>query len=93
MVIPKKFQIFGQTYKVKQVVKIDKEGSWGEHDASKNTIKIKKSLTQEQKEQVYLHELMHCMFESLGYDALDRDEILVDTMAKALHQILITSEK
>jgi len=90
--IPKQFSLFGETYKVKKLLKIDKEDSWGEFDPVKNIIKIKKNLNIEQQEQVYLHELMHCVFTNLGYDNLSDDEILVDTIAKALHQVLKTSK-
>lgn len=89
--IPKQFSLFGETYKVKKLVKIDKEDSWGEHDPIKNIIKIKKSLNQEQQEVVFLHEILHAVLSNLGYEKLNEDEVLVDTMAKALHQIFNTS--
>lgn len=92
MEIPKKFQIFGETYKVKQLVKVDKADSWGEHNASDNVIKLKKSLQQDQKEQTYLHEVVHTILTHLSYEKLNNDEKFVDTFAKALHQILITSK-
>lgn len=92
MLIPKKFKIFGETYIVKQLVKVDKLDSWGEHEPTGNIIKIKKGLNQEQKEQTFLHEVMHCMLTNLGYSKLDRDEVFVDRLAKALHQILTTME-
>lgn len=92
MIIPKKFKIFGETYKVKQLLKVDKEGNWGEHDPSGNIIKIKKDLQEDQKEQAYLHEIVHCILTHLNYEKLNNNETFVDTFAKALHQILKTSE-
>lgn len=90
--IPKQFSLFGETYKVKYLVKIDKEDSWGENCPIKNVIKIKKGLNQEQQEATYLHELVHCVLTNLGYAKLNDDEVFVDTFAKALHQILKTSK-
>ncbi len=90
MIIPKQFQLFGETIKVKQVVKVDKENSLGEFSPETNTIKIKKSLQQDQKESTFYHELMHCLVLSLGYDKLYNDEVFIDTMGKGLHQILNT---
>lgn len=89
--IPKKFNIFGETYTVKQLVKIDKDNSWGEHDPVKNTIKILKSLNEQQKEQTFYHEVLHVILYNLGYEELDNDEIFIDRISKALHQILTTS--
>lgn len=88
--IPKKFTIFSHSYKVKQIKKIDKHDSWGEHDPTKQTIKIKSTLNQEQKEQTFYHELMHCIFFHLSYPELDCNEALVDQIGKALHQIMTT---
>lgn len=90
--IPKKFKIFGETCKVKQVIKVDKFNSWGENNPNNNTIKIKRDLNEEQKQQVFLHEITHCILTHLQYNKLNEDEKFVDTFSKALHQILTTSE-
>jgi len=90
MLTPKKFSLFGETYKVRQVIKVDKKDSWGEMDMHKNIIRIKKSLNIEQKDQTYLHEILHLSLDNLGYEKLSEDEVFVDTLAKALHQILIS---
>lgn len=88
----KEFKLFGETYKVKELVKIDKEDSMGEYDPFKNTVKVKKGLNQEQKEQALLHEQVHCILDNLGYYKLNDDESFVDSFAKALHQILTTGK-
>ena len=90
--IPKTFQIFGETYKIKQVLKVNKDGRWGEHDPNGNIIRIKKDLNEEQKEQAYYHEMIHAILTNLSYDKLNTDEEFVDRFAKALHQILKTSK-
>ena len=92
MKIPKMFMIFGETYKVRQVLKVDSKNSWGEYDPSKNVIRIKKDINKDQQEQTYLHEIVHCALCNLGYDNLNNDEVFVDTFSKALHQILTTGK-
>lgn len=92
MQIPKKFSLFGETYKVRQVIKVDREDNWGEIDRTKNIIRIKKGLNQEQREQTFLHEVLHASLDNLGYEKLSDDEVFVDTLAKALHQILTSGK-
>ena len=84
--IPKSFEQFGRTIKVVQKVKVDNLGSLGEYDEAKGKITIKKSLSDDDKEQTFLHELVHEIFQSLGYYELSKDEQLVDNFAKLLHQ-------
>jgi len=90
--IPKQFTIFNEKYKVRQLKKVDPEDSWGEHDFTTNTIKIKKDLEDSQKERTFLHEVLHCILEQLAYDELSKDEKFVDQMATALHQVLKSSK-
>lgn len=90
--IPKKFELLGEKHKVSIVTKVDKEGNEGEWDPNKNVIKILRSLDKERREQRYYHELFHCMLEHMGYMHLSNDEVFVDRMAKALHQVIKTSE-
>jgi len=92
IVIPKKFKIFGLTYKVTQPHKVDKEDNWGEHSIQHKRIKVKKSLNKEQKEITYLHELVHTVLDNLEYNELSSNEVFVERFSKALHQILTTSE-
>jgi len=92
IIIPKKFKIFGLTYKVTQPVKVDKEDNWGENSISHKRIKIKKGLNKEQKEITYLHELVHTVLDNLEYNELSSNEVFIERFSKALHQILTTSE-
>ena len=41
-------------------------------------------------EQVFWHEVLHCIFKKLGYEELRDDEKFVDTVASCLNQILST---
>ena len=90
--IPKTFQLFGHTFKVVQPPKVDAQKSLGECNSSTNIIKLRRSLKKESKEQVYLHELVHAILDSLSYDELSDDEVFVDQFSKALHQILKSSK-
>lgn len=95
--IPKYFYIFGEKVTVSKIKEIDKGKSYGEFDLLKNKIRLAKTvykhqINEDQVEQAYFHELVHCMLEHLGYDSLSEDEKFVDNMGKALHQILTTSK-
>lgn len=92
MTIPKEFEIFGLTFKVTQPWKVDKEEHWGECSIAKKTIKIKRSLNQEQKEITYLHEVTHAILDCLEYDKLSNDEQFVERFSKALHQVIKSSK-
>lgn len=95
MRIPKRFKVFGEKHKVKFVRKLDGGHSFGEWDPNTNTIKLQmsnKERSQDMVEQTFLHELVHCCLDHLGYEKLSDDEIFVDSFAKALHQAFKTSE-
>ena len=90
--IPRKFTIFGEEIKVSFVKRVDSKDSLGEWNPNKNVIKINKSLSQDQKEQVFLHEMTHCILNHLSYDMISLDEGFVDRFSKALHQVLNSSK-
>ena len=87
--IPKSFQIFGFTVKVKITDEID-DGSDGRYSGSQETIEIRPTsskLTIAYQEQVFWHETVHCILQMLSYDKLDKDEAFVDRFAQCLWQI------
>lgn len=94
--IPHKFQIFGHTYKVRQYKRVNKGKDYGEHDFNTKKIKLERSSeqhNQDKVEETYLHEIVHCILDHLGYDkTLSADEKFVEQFSRALHQILKTSE-
>lgn len=97
MQIPKRFKLFGQTIKVEiSTNSEDKEGNQGTAYFNKNHIVIQCSKVlkrpNSRMEQVYLHEMFHIIFNELHYPKETFNEQMVDQMASALHQILITSE-
>lgn len=92
MFIPKKFKLFGRTFRITHPHKIDKGSSWGSCDYGKASIKILRRLSDEDKEQTYLHEMTHAILDGLEYKELSEDEKFVDLFSKALHQVLTTQE-
>lgn len=89
--IPKSFTVFGEKHKVSFVknVSLKVVGEW---IPEKNRIRIKADLAEDRKEQIYMHELTHCILDHLSYSDLSSDESFVDRFSKALHQVLKTSE-
>lgn len=92
MVIPRTFNLFGYTFKVKSPWKVDKEDNWGEASIKNRWVKVKRGLNQEQREITYLHEMTHIILDCLEYNDLSDDEDFVERFSKALHQVLTTSK-
>lgn len=51
-----------------------------------STIDIDSSMSQSKKEQVFVHELVHAMFNEAGYE--EQDEEMVNRLAIVLYQVL-----
>ena len=97
MKIPKKFKLFGQTYTVEiHADHEDGNDNQGIAQFNKNKIILQdhKSLKRPETktEQVYLHEVIHIIFNDLNYPKETYNEQMVDLIASALHQIITTSE-
>ena len=94
MIIPKTFQIFGQTIKI--IFKrnlIDKQQAFGIWDYNKNTIYLQSStrkhiLTKEQIESTVIHEVIHACLEHIGETKLSENESFVTGFSNILHQFL-----
>lgn len=81
MQIPKKIKVGGHTLKIimKDFADVN---LCGETDLDKNTIQIRKSLHQSQKESTFFHELFHVMNWAI------EDEEKVELWAQAIYQVL-----
>ena len=96
--IPKKTRIFSTEIKVIMEDKLEHEtGCVGEANYNMGLIKIQNStkerpVTKVALEQIYLHELIHWIFNQLNEHDLRKNEKLVDTMSMALHQALTDAE-
>lgn len=94
MLIPKSFELFGQTITVEYRRTLYKShkavGLW---IVGKNKILLQQrtntyEITDEQIEQTFLHELTHALLTVLGYENLSNDEKLVDLIGNGLHQVI-----
>lgn len=97
MKIPKSFKLFGKTVKVKQVRNLNNDQGWqGEANYKDGTIKIQKNcdgytLSEDLREQIFYHELVHHILVNLGENDLNSNEQFVDTFSSLLHQSIKTS--
>ena len=84
-----KINILGIPYEVVEVDTIDKSiRTFGQIDYSNQIIKLEKGMGKQYREQTLLHEIVHGIFEGLGYDDLNADEEKVQGIASALYQVL-----
>jgi predicted SprT family Zn-dependent metalloprotease len=96
MEIPTEFKLFGQTVEVtKDCTLTEKEDATGmaRYRENKIVLQCHKSLGRpdSQLEQVYMHEVIHFALHHLSYHKANDDELFVDQLANALHQIAVTS--
>ena len=81
--------ILGINYTIEYVECVDKnEAKFGMTDFFNCKILIDKNLTPEKKEQVLLHEIIHCICQELNLFELGEDENKVQSLAVALHLTL-----
>jgi len=94
MLIPKSFEILGQTITVEYRRTLYKTNKYiGLWIPGKNKILLQQrtktyEITDEQIEQTFLHELTHALLTIMGYENLSNDEKLVDLIGHGLHQII-----
>jgi hypothetical protein len=90
MKLPSSVRIAGITYKVKHVPLIDEEPrTLGWCDPLSQTIKIKEGLSEERERIVFLHEVIHAVFDE--YSIEPKDDVLeqvTEGLAKGLSQAL-----
>lgn len=86
--MPKEVNILGVIYKVEEVECVDKYVlCFGNIDYMNSVIRIDKTLSQDKKNQTLMHEILHGIFEGLGYQDLSNDEEKVQSIATALHSV------
>lgn len=87
----RKINILGLTYTVEEVDTVNKiEPRKGEINYLSNEIRIDKSMPTDLKNQVLMHEILHAVFELLGFSELAEDENKVQSIATALHHVFST---
>lgn len=83
--------ILGVIYTVKEVDTVNKtDPRRGEINFLTNEIRIDKNMPKSLKEQVLMHEILHAVFDLLGYEKLAVNEKKVQSIATALHHIFST---
>lgn len=81
--------ILGGTFTIEEVECVSKEElRKGEINYLTGEIKLDRNMPKTMKEQVLMHEILHAVFDLLGYDKLAADEKKVQGIATALHQVL-----
>ena len=87
-------KILGLIYKITEVECVSKEElRKGEINFLTNEIRIDKNMPDDLKEQVLIHEVLHAIFDLLGYEDLCADENKVQGIASALHQVLTENSR
>ncbi|WP_407857658.1 hypothetical protein [Enterococcus hailinensis] len=89
MKLPKEIKVCGINYKIELVEVIDIAGERNyqgmcHFDLAK--IEILESLSDQRKEQTFVHELTHAIFYEAGYD--EQDEDMINRVGIALHQVI-----
>lgn len=85
--LPKNINVAGINYEVREV-----EGLAAEHDLGgqilyeKGIIKIDADMSQDKKEQVLVHEIIHSIINEAGYN--EQDEEMVTRLGIVLYQVL-----
>lgn len=99
IVIPERFQLFGQTVTVQYKPDLGaRDNAVGEALQRENVVLLQPDVPGvlprpwTQVEVVYLHEVVHFILGGIARDDLDEDEQFVLLMANALHQVLTSSE-
>lgn len=90
----KAVRILGLDYEIEEVECVSKEElRRGEINFLTNQIRIDKSMPEDLKKQVLIHEMMHAIFDLLGFEDLCTDENKVQSIATALHQVIRDNPK
>ncbi|EAE1771180.1 hypothetical protein [Listeria monocytogenes] len=87
MAIPKQVKIGAVNYDVQEKTLVDNDAdSWGVCVFYDNHIEILEGLSEERKEQILVHEIVHAIFYESGFE--EQDEDLVNRVGITLHQFL-----
>ena len=90
----KAVRILGLDYEIEEVECVSKEElRRGEINFLTNRIRIDKSMPEDLKKQVLIHEIVHAIFDLLGFEDLCTDENKVQSIATALHQVIRDNPK
>lgn len=81
--------ILGIEYEVRYVNNlVEIENLFGEIDYRKQIIRIDESMNDDRKKVTFIHEVIHGIFEGLGFNELNQDEEKIQSIASALYLVL-----
>lgn len=81
-------KVLSQEYLIKHVDVIDKATTvLGMIDHIENTIYIKNNLPPEKEKVTLIHEILHAIFEQLGFDDEHDNEHLIKSLSTAIYQV------
>lgn len=84
-----KLKILATEYKVEEVEQIDKyQRLLGQIEYAEQIIKIDKNISEDMKKETLIHEILHGVFEKLGYEELNDDEQKVQSISSTLYLVL-----
>lgn len=92
MLIPISLKVGNFIYEVEEtddVITLDNLVCQGICDGGNQQIRIDNKLTQQSKERVFLHELVHAICFDRELDFAEETENVVDALAKGLHGVII----
>lgn len=85
--LPNKIDVAGINYEIKEVDGLSEEhGLGGQILYEKGIIKIDSDMCQDKKEQIFVHEILHAVFNESGYDKQDED--MINRLGIVLYQVL-----
>lgn len=80
--------ILGVKYSIVKKPLMREKNCWGEIDYLNQKIELEEALTNEKLNVVLLHEILHGIFETLGFASENADEHLVQSLATAIYKML-----
>ena len=85
----KQIKILATEYDVEEVEQIDKyQRLLGQIEYTEQKIKIDRSISEDMKKEVLLHEILHGVLEKLGYTEINEDEQKVHSIASTMYLVL-----
>lgn len=96
--IPKSFELFGSDWKVKHDNKaMDDSNAFGDCSYSLKEIRLAETeginkLSEDKKNQTFLHELTHAILLSMHEYEINKDEKFVNSFSELLYQFIKTAK-
>lgn len=93
MRIPREFQVGAHTVKVLKNKRLtDAYGMWYTAQKEIHLAKPKKDWSEFFAFQVFVHEVVHALLETMGRQDLSDNEAFVDGLSEAITQVILTSK-